>query len=130
MAQVKSMLLAGVLLATTVTTAGSTQLPRLDQLMRQKLAHAQDLLEAVVLADHVAIERLANELVLLSEASTWSPLQTPEYLHYASNFRESTKILIDDAEARDIDGVSLSYMEMTLTCVQCHKHVRGGQRAN
>jgi hypothetical protein len=126
----RTTLLVGLMVALMFSTTGSAQLPRLDELMRQKLEHAQALLEAVVLADHVGIERYANELVLLSEASTWSPLQTPEYLHYSSDFREAAKALIDDARDRNIDGVSLAYMEMTLTCVQCHKHVRGGRRAD
>lgn len=118
-----------ILLTVAFSTTGSAQLPRLSELMRQKLDHSQQLLAAVVLGDHVDVERFAHELVLISEASTWSPLQTPEYLHYASDFRESANTLIEDAQARNLDGVSLAYMEMTLTCVQCHKHVRGSRMA-
>ena len=76
------------------------------------------------------MERIAGELVLLSEASTWSPLQTPQYLHHAADFREAARSLAEEARARDIDGVSLAYMEMTLSCVQCHKHVRGARRGD
>lgn len=119
-----------VLLTVTFTTTGSAQLPRLSELMQQKLEHSQELLAAVVLGNHVGVERYANELMLISEASTWSPLQTPEYLHYASAFRESTETLIEEANARNLDGVALAYMEVTLTCVQCHKHVRGARLAD
>lgn len=119
-----------VLLTVTFTTTGSAQLPRLSELMQQKLEHSQELLTAVVLGNHVNVERYANELMLISEASTWSPLQTPEYLHYASAFRESTETLIKEANARNLDGVALAYMEVTLTCVQCHKHVRGARLAD
>lgn len=109
---------------------GSAQAPGLGELMRDKLDHAQALLAAVVLGDHARVERIAGELRLLSEASTWSPLQTAEYLHYASDFRESARALMDAAAARNTDGVSLAYMEMTLNCVQCHKHVRGARRGD
>ena len=112
------------------TTIGSAQRPDLGELMRQKLDHAQALPGAVVLGDHAQVERIAGELVLLSEASTWSPLQTPQYLHHAANFREAARSLAEEARARDIDGVSLAYMEMTLSCVQCHKHVRGARRGD
>ena len=98
--------------------------------MREKLDHAQALLASVVLGDHAGAARLANELALLSEASTWSPLRTAEHLHYASDFRESARSLIDAANAGNTDGVSLAYMEMTLNCVQCHKHVRGARRGD
>ena len=127
---IRSIGLGTVLLTVALSTTGSAQLPRLGELMQQKLDHAQQLLTAVVLGNHVNVERYANELVLISEASTWSPLQTPEYLHYASDFRESANSLMEEAGARNLDGVSLAYMEMTLTCVQCHKHVRGSRLAD
>ncbi len=121
---------AALLLILALTTAGSAQVPSLGELMRDKLDQAQALLEAVVLGDHGRAERIANELVLLSEASTWSPLQTPQYLQYASSFRESARALLDAAAARNIDDVSAAYLEMTLNCVQCHKHVRGARLGN
>ena len=86
-----------VLFALMSTHAGSAQLPNLRDLMRQKLEHGQNLLEAVVQGDHVSVER--NELTLLSEASTWTSLRTPEYLQYASWFRDTSGTLV--AEARD-----------------------------
>ena len=116
-----------LLLILAATTIGSAQRPSLGELMREKLDYAQALLGAVVLGNHAEVERAAGELVRLSEASTWSPLQTPQYLHHAANFREAARSLAEEARARDIDGVSLAYMEMTLSCVQCHKHVRGAR---
>ena len=123
----RATLTAALLLIMALTTTGSAQLPSLGQLMRDKLDHAQELLGAVVLGDHGRVERIANDLVALSEASTWSPLQTVEYLHYAADFRGSAHALMEAAAARNTDGVSLAYMEMTLNCVQCHKHVRGAR---
>ena len=119
-----------LLLVLAAATVGSAQRPSLGELMREKLDHAQALLGAVVLGNHAEVERTAGELVRLSEASTWSPLQTPQYLHHASDFRVAAQSLADEARARDIDGVSLAYMEMTLSCVQCHKHVRGARLGN
>lgn len=119
-----------LLLSLAATTSGSAQRPGLDELMRQKLNHAQALVGAVVLGSHGPVERAADELLRLSEASTWSPLQTPQYLHHASVFREAARSLAEEARARNTDGVSLAYVEMTLACVQCHKHVRGARRGN
>lgn len=121
---------AVLLVVLAATTAGSAQRPNLGELMREKLMHAETLVGAVVLGNHSRVERAASDLVRLSEATTWSPLQTPEYLHLASDFRVAAQSLADEAQARDIDGVSLAYMEMTLSCVQCHKHVRGARRGN
>lgn len=121
---------AAALLILACAAPGSAQAPGLGELMRDKLEQAQALLAAVVRGDHARVERIAGELRLLSEASTWSPLQTAEYLHYASDFRESARALMDAAAARNTDGVSLAYVEMTLNCVQCHKHVRGARRGD
>ena len=111
-------------------TVGSAQRPNLGELMREKLMHAETLVGAVVLGNHGQVAQSAAELLRLSEATTWSPLQTPQYLNHASQFRVAAQSLADEAQARDIDGVSLAYMEMTLSCVQCHKHVRGARRGD
>ncbi len=121
---------AVVVLAMMSAQSGSAQLPDLDDLMRQKLGHGQDLLEAVVMGDHVSVVRYANELTLLSEASTWTSLRSPQYLQFAANFRDSARSLVDEARERDMERVAFAYTELITTCVQCHRHVRGAQQAN
>lgn len=32
-------------------------------------------------------------------------------------------VLVEEAQAGNIDGIALSYVEMTLTCVRCHRHL-------
>lgn len=130
MQRIRPAWVGAVILVLAATTIGSAQRPNLGELMREKLMHAEDLVGAVVLGNHARIEQSAAELVRLSEATTWSPLQTPQYLNHASQFRVAAETLADEARARDIDGVSLAYMEMTLSCVQCHKHVRGARLGN
>lgn len=119
-----------VIFASLLTHTGSAQLPDLNNLMHQKLEHTQNLLEAVVLGNHTAVERFANELTLLSEASTWTSLRTLEYLQYAARFRDSSGRLEQEAQNRDMEGVAFAYSELVTTCVQCHRHVRGAQQAN
>ena len=119
-----------VILIVAATTVGSAQRPNLGELMREKLMHAERLVGAVVLGNHGQVAQSAAELVRLSEATTWSPLQTPQYLNHASQFRVAAQTLADEARDRNTDGVSLAYMEMTLSCVQCHKLVRGARLGN
>ena len=119
-----------VFIALMSIQTGSAQLPNLGELMQQKLEHGQNLLEAVVQGDHVSVERFANELTLLSEASTWTSLRTPEYLQYASWFRDSASQLMAEARERNTERMTFAYTELITTCVQCHRHVRGAQRAD
>jgi len=108
----------------------AAQLPNLDEIMRNKLQHGQDLMEAVVLGQHTAVERHAYELTLLSEASTWTALRTPQYLEQAAGFRDSATRLMEAAQQQDMDRVAAAYTELVTTCVQCHRHVRGAARAD
>jgi hypothetical protein len=36
----------------------------------------------------------------------------------------SDKALIKNAEDKNLDAAALSYVDLTLTCVKCHKHLR------
>ena len=91
--------------------------------MREKLEYSKELVEAVVLADYDAVERLAELLIEVSDEGVWSSSQEPEYLHYSRDFREAATRLIEDAQQQDANGVSLGYVEMTLTCVRCHQYI-------
>ena len=116
-------------LVTTPGTTASAQIPSLDSLMQQKLDHSQGLLEAMVLADFEGVERFANGLIQVSEVSDWSSSQEPEYLNYASDFRDTATVLIEEAQAANVDGIAISYMEMTLTCVRCHRFLSRTRQA-
>jgi hypothetical protein len=113
-----------LIMALALGQTGSAQPPELDELMQRKLDNAQWLLEAVVMADHEAVERFTTELIRISETSLWSPWLEPDYGHYAVDFREAAGLVIDNAQDRSVDGVALSYMQLTLNCVRCHKRVR------
>ena len=108
----------------------SAQQANLKDIMRTKLEHGQGLLRAVVLGEHVSVEMHAHELTLLSEASTWTPLTSPEYLRYAADFRETADQLREEAGNRNMERVAFAYTELVTTCVQCHRHVRGAKTAN
>lgn len=130
---------AGLLLAgspsgtgevSSVATVTAAQLHQLDDIMRRKLEHGRALLEGVVLANFSEVERHAHELTLLSEASTWTPLRTVEYLRFAAAFRDASSQLEEAANRRDMENVTGAYVELVTTCVQCHRHVRGAARAD
>jgi hypothetical protein len=122
--------LAGVILLLAAGTVGeSRQAPNLSEIMRQKLDHMQQILEGVALARFEIIERNANDLRILSELSSWNLLRTPEYLRYSSDFRDTSTRLTEAAIDQNLDAATLAYVELTLKCVECHKHVRGVQLA-
>lgn len=92
--------------------------------MQQKLGHAQKVLEGISVADFGLIEKHANELSVLSNRVEWQVMKTPEYLQFSNDFRRNIDSLARAARDKNIDGAALAYVQMTMNCVNCHKHVR------
>jgi hypothetical protein len=93
-------------------------------LMQKKLDHAQKVLEGVAVQDYDLIERNADELILISKKAEWKVIQTPDYVRHSEDFRRNGELLVKHAKAKNIDAAALAYVQMTLSCVNCHKHVR------
>jgi hypothetical protein len=113
------------LLAGVPTLSGHGEEPKkVSALMQQKLKHAQKVLEGVALKDFDTITKHAEELMLISKEAEWKVLKTPQYVLHSNEFRRSTEELIKNARDQNLDAAALSYVDLTLTCVKCHKHVR------
>jgi hypothetical protein len=41
-----------------------------------------------------------------------------------NNFRRAAETLIQKAKAKNLDGATLAYVDMTVTCVRCHQYCR------
>jgi hypothetical protein len=81
-------------------------------------------LEGVAVKDFDLIVNNAEELVQVSKTAEWKVHKTAQYERYSNDFRRSAETLIEQAKAKNLDGATLAYVDMTLTCVKCHKHVR------
>jgi hypothetical protein len=93
-------------------------------LMRRKLENSQKVLEGVALNDFEKISKHADDLIAISKATDWKVLKSAQYELYSNEFRRNAENLVQQAKAKSSDGVALAYVELTLTCVKCHKHVR------
>jgi len=98
-------------------------------LMQQKLTHAQKVLEGVAVQDFDEIEKNAEELILISKKAGWQVVQTPDYIRQSEDFRRNGEQLVKQAKAKNLDAAALSYVQMTLNCVNCHKYVRESRMA-
>jgi hypothetical protein len=111
----------GVMAGITAQTYAQTPLA---QLMRNKLMFAQRLLEGIALADFNKIGRSADELIQLSKTAEWLVYRTPKYEMHSNDFRRAAETIAQKAQAKNIDGVALAYVDLTLSCVRCHQYVR------
>ena len=117
-------MLAAALLAGSVA-AVPAQTPDTGRLMREKLTHSQKILEAIMTSDFASLQRESAALVRATELPAWSVLKSPEYLRQSAAFVRANQDLQDAAKARDLDAAALDYVALTLTCFQCHKHIKG-----
>jgi hypothetical protein len=94
------------------------------ELMRKKLKHSQGVLEGIALNDFDKIADNADQLITISHQAEWLVVKTPQYELFSNQFRKSAEGLVKNAKAKNLDGTALDYVDMTMTCVKCHKYVR------
>ena len=93
-------------------------------LMQKKLVHAQKLLEGIALADLDKVGEQARELAALSKQAEFKVLKTVQYELHANDFRRSLEDIQKGVKQKNLDAAALGYLDLTMTCVRCHKHVR------
>jgi hypothetical protein len=105
-----------------------------NSVMREKLAHTQKILEAVVTSDWVGLEAESRELERLVNDPRWMVLKFPEYSRHSSAFVRSIGELRRAAAQRDLEMTPKAYVAVTLQCVDCHRYLarqrlakRGGE---
>jgi hypothetical protein len=93
-------------------------------IMKTKLKHAQMVLEGLTQENFVKIQESAKSMSALSRAAEWNVHKSPEYVRFSREFRQITTDMEKHAKNKNLDACTLDYIQMTLTCVACHKHVR------
>jgi hypothetical protein len=117
----------GLLLVLGVSGLGDEP-KQVNTLMRRKLEQSQKVLEGVAVQDFKKIAEHAEELIEISKLAEWKVLKTARYELYSNEFRRNAETLIESAKKKNIDAAALAYLELTMTCVKCHKHVREERR--
>ncbi|HZY84486.1 MAG TPA: hypothetical protein VFE78_06630 [Gemmataceae bacterium] len=125
MKRVSFVFIALVALACVPSPNGRAAPPdKVQELMRRKLVQSQKVLEGVAVQDFDLIVKHAEGLLIISKQAEWKVLKTPLYEVYSNEFRRNAEELIENAKKKNVDAAALSYVDLTLTCVKCHKHVR------
>lgn len=106
---------------------GAVQAQESGNLMQQKLDHAQKLLSALSLADYDEMIAHSRELQRISLEANWSIPPSSGSTGFGYDFRNALDRLVASAEKQNIDGAALNYVQVVLTCIECHKVVREGE---
>ncbi len=103
---------------------------KVHDLMQRKLVASQKALEGIAVNDFDKVGRQADELIAVSKEVEWRVMKTPEYELYSNDFRRAADGLSSAAKDKNMDAAALAYVDLTLTCVKCHKHVRGMRKTS
>ena len=104
-------------------SATPTQGPTVASVMREKLGHAQELLEAVVTSDWASLEAHSQALERLTDDPRWVVLKYPEYARHSTAFVRAIQDLHRAAAQRDLEKTPQAYVAVTLACVECHRYL-------
>ena len=91
--------------------------------MRQKVAYSQQVLVGITLEDYGLIANNAQKLVELSNKTNWYSRQVPEYELFLYEFRRNAQELMKAGQQKNLNAASLAYVQMTLSCVSCHRFI-------
>ncbi len=92
--------------------------------MKMKLDLSKQLLAALATADYEVLAKRAAEMDAINQVEDFVRGQSPEYRTQLLVFQFASKELKRNAEERNLDGATLSYTQMTLSCVNCHRELR------
>lgn len=97
--------------------------------MARKLAAAQRALDGVARDDFELIRETTTEMIELSRHGAWERMASVRFVQDTVDFVAAAEFLSRMAEAKDSEGTSLGFMRMTMTCTNCHSHIRSARVA-
>ena len=104
--------------------AAPAQTARTAPMMREKLTHAQGVLEALTTSNYDLLGREAAALSRISQSPRWSELKTRELSVQVDDFLKAVAALDAASKQRDLDGAAASYGVLVKSCYQCHKRLK------
>jgi len=119
-----SLTLAGAVLAAWASQSRSQIDEPLRNIMKAKLLHTQSILEGLALEDFNKIQVNAQTLSALSKVDAWHVHKTPDYIRFSAEFQRHPDALAAHAKDKKLDACTLDYVQLTMTCVNCHTHTR------
>lgn len=114
----------------TITLAQPKRSRATREFMREKLALSQKLLEALAIEDFELLSTRAMKLSAMTQLETWRAIETPDYDLQSLQFRRNVDALAKAAKDRNLDAATLAYVRVTMSCVECHKFIRGKDSAS
>jgi cytochrome c556 len=92
--------------------------------MQKKLEYSEKILAGLTTADFEAIGKSARSMNALTQMEKWVRSGIPAYRDQLRIFQSANEQLIRMADDKQLDGATLAYVQLALSCVNCHKVIR------
>ena len=109
----------------SVTAAQSRRSRAAKEFMRDKLELSQQVLEGLALEDYDLLIAKGTKLSAMTKEADWKLFENPDYDQQIRIFRRQVDTMVKAAKDKNLDAATLAYVRMTMSCVDCHKLVRG-----
>ena len=96
--------------------------------MKHKLIASQKILEGMTRGDYELIENSAQGMRVMGYLEGWVRADMPGYKEQLRAFEHANGAIVRHAHDENLDGVTLAYTQLAISCVQCHKLVRDNVR--
>ena len=96
--------------------------------MKQKLVASQNILGGLTKEDYEVIEKNAQSMLVVGYLEKWIRADTPGYQKLMKDFEYANKALTLAAREKNLDAATLAYFQLTVSCVHCHRVVRGAAK--
>jgi cytochrome c556 len=92
--------------------------------MKQKLANSERILEGLTRGDLDLVNKHASAMRLLNKIEYFVRREPPAYRTQLHQFQFSVEELVRTSQDGNLDGATLAFTQMTISCVNCHKQLR------
>lgn len=99
--------------------------------MKQKLELSQNILSGLTMGDFESAELNAQRMNVVNYLEKWMAADKPQYAEYKRQlnyFELANREILRQCKAKNIEGATLAYNQLTISCVQCHQVVRDSKK--
>jgi hypothetical protein len=95
--------------------------------MKKKLEFSQQILAGITTADFDKVVENGQAMRSLSKIEGFIRGQTPGYRTQLQIFEESADEIVRQAKNDNVEGATLAFTQLTISCVNCHKQLRAAK---
>ena len=95
--------------------------------MEQKLRLSKELLTGLAAGDFEMIGKSAEVMRGLNRVESFVRRSPEGYRDYLKQFNMATNSLIRSSAEENLEGATLAFNQLTISCVNCHRQLRSGE---